>query len=308
MPNYSFIGKGPVRMRVAGSAAPLLAVGNCSKLTLAIEEEEKTLLDYTDVGGGDYAALSRIKSVTAALTVHDLSPENLGIALRGDVNAISATTVADEAVGAAYASGLLVTAYPVDILVAPVVEHAQNAASARANDTAYVVDDYYLPATPNGYVYKCTTSGTSDSAPPTFSTTVGALTTDGTAVFRNVGLALLVVTTDYEASAGGIELTEDARIYDGEQVIVSYTREAGNAVEALLNAGQEYEMHFDGLNEAQSGRAVTVHVYKLKVSPAGEVALIGDEFASLDMSGKVLKDTTKNGTTVSQYFKAQVVS
>jgi hypothetical protein len=308
MPNYSFIGKGPVRMRVADSAAPLLAVGNCSKLTLSIEEETKELPDYTDVGGGDYAALSRIKGVTASLTVHDLSPENLGIALRGDVNAIAAGAVTDEAVGAAYASGLLVTDYPIDILVAPVVEHAQNAASARANSTAYVVGDYYLPAAANGYVYKCTVSGTSAGSPPSFSTTVGATFADGTATFRCVGLALLVVTTDYEASAGGITLVAAPRIYDGEQVIVSYTKEAGNAVEALLNAGQEYEMHFDGLNEAQSGRPVTVHVFKLKVSPAGEVSLIGDEFAALDMSGKVLKDTTKNGTTVSQYFKIQAAS
>jgi hypothetical protein len=62
--------------------------------------------------------------------------------------------------------------------VAPVVEHAENAASARANSTPYVLDDYYIPATPNGYVYKCTVAGTSAGSPPTFGTTVGGTTTE----------------------------------------------------------------------------------------------------------------------------------
>ena len=53
----------------------------------------------------------------------------------------------------------------------------------HAVDTAYTLGQFVLPATPNNYVYVCTTAGTSDSSAPTFGTTVGGTTTDGTAVW-----------------------------------------------------------------------------------------------------------------------------
>jgi hypothetical protein len=242
------------------------------------------------------------------MTLHDLSADNLARAIFGDVTAIAAGSVTDEALGEAYAGGLHVADYPIDLDQTITVEHAQNAAAARANTTAYVIGDYYTPASPNGYVYKCTANGTSAGSPPTFPTTVGDTVADGTATFRNVGLATLVVDTDYTASAGGITLEDDARIYAGESIIVSYTKKAGNAVEALLNSAQEYELFFDGLNEARSGKAVTIHAFRVKLGATQDLSLIGEDYAALTAEGKVLKDTTKNGTSVSQYFKAQVVS
>ena len=308
MTDYSYIGVGKVHMRVKDSAAALVHVGNCSALNFAIEEETKELKDFTAAGGGTYNEVRRVSGVTCSMSLHDLSADNLAKAVFGDANAIAAGTVTDESLGEAYAGGIHPTAYPIDTAVAPVVEHAENAASARANSTAYAQDEYYLPAVANGYVYKCTVAGTSAGSPPTFATTVGDTHTDGTATFRNVGKALLVVTTDYEVSAGGITLTDDAAIYDGEEMIVSYTKDAGNAVEALLNSAQEYELFFDGLNEARSGKATTIHAYRVKIGAAKDIGLIGEDYAVLELEGKVLKDTSKNGTTVSQYFKAQIVT
>jgi hypothetical protein len=63
--------------------------------------------------------------------------------------------------------------------------------SARAATTAYVVGDYVVPATPNTYVYKCTTAGTTGSGTPTWPTTYEATVTDGTAVWTNVGVNML---------------------------------------------------------------------------------------------------------------------
>lgn len=308
MTDYSYVGVGKVHLRVKDSAAPLAEVGNCSALNFSIEEEKKELKDFTQAGGGTYNEISRVSKVNCTMSLHDLSPENIAKAIFGDVNAIAAGTVTDEDLDAAYAGGLSVTDYPIDTAVAPVVEHAQNAASARVNSTPYVVGDYYLPAVDNGYVYKCTVNGTSAGSPPSFSTTVGATFADGTATFRNVGKKLLVVDTDYTVSAGGIKLTAAPALYDGEELIVSYTKKAGNAIEALLNSAQEYELFFDGLNEARSGKASTIHAFRVKLGAAKDLALLGEDYAVLELEGAVLKDTSKNGTSVSQYFKAQIVT
>lgn len=51
--------------------------------------------------------------------------------------------------------------------------------AARANSTVYAVNAVYRPSSPNGYVYRVTSGGTSASSPPTFPTTIGATFSDG---------------------------------------------------------------------------------------------------------------------------------
>ena len=306
MTDYSYIGVGKLYARVKDSAAALAFVGNCSALRLAITEAKKQLKDHTQVGGGNYNEVRRVESMEFSMTVHDLSAANLARAVFGDVNAITAGTVTDENVGEAYAGGLSPTDYPINTASSVTVEHVQNAAAARVNSTAYALDDYYLPAVANGYVYKCTVAGTSAASPPSFGTTVGGTTVDGTATFRNVGKALLVVTDDYEVSAGGITLTSAPAFYDGEELVVTYTKLASHAIESLLNAAQEYEFFFDGLNEARSGKPTLVHLYRVKLGATDGLDLIGEDYYAGTQAGEVLKDTTKNGTTVSQYFKATI--
>lgn len=114
--------------------------------------------------------------------------------------------------------------------------------------------------------------------------------------------------TDYTVTEAGFEWLSGATFTDGATLLVDYTKKAGNAVEALIQSAQEYQMVFAGLNEARSGKAVSVEAYRVKFDPAQNLDLIGDDFGVLELVGEVLKDTTKNGTTLSQYFKAQVVT
>lgn len=65
--------------------------------------------------------------------------------------------------------------------------------STRANSTAYNLNDYIrttatAPAdgTAGDFIYKVTTAGTSDSTPPSYTTTLGGSTTDGTMVVKAV--------------------------------------------------------------------------------------------------------------------------
>ncbi len=56
--------------------------------------------------------------------------------------------------------------------------------------TAFVLDDVVAPTTPNGYLYECTTAGTTAGSEPTWGTTPGGTTSDGTAVWTCRGLIL----------------------------------------------------------------------------------------------------------------------
>ncbi len=58
-----------------------------------------------------------------------------------------------------------------------------NAAPVWAASTAYNVGDRVEPTTANGFVYECTTAGTSDATEPAWPTTEGATVTDGTVVW-----------------------------------------------------------------------------------------------------------------------------
>lgn len=67
-----------------------------------------------------------------------------------------------------------------------------------AATTAYTSGDTVLPTTPNGRLYRCSTSGTSGGSEPTWPTTAGGTVADGSAVWTEM-------TPDFEA---GTNLTE----------------------------------------------------------------------------------------------------
>lgn len=306
--DYSYMGSGKVSMREVGSAAPLREVGNCSALTLNVSENSIKLADHTQPGGGTYNEVRRIESVEAALTMHDLSPENLALALYGSVSQISTTPVVAEALGAGYKGGLMKFAKPPSSAVAPVIEAAATT-SARSNADPVTLNEYLVPAAPNGFYYKVTTAGTTDAAPPTFPTTAGLTVTDGTAVLTCMGRLILTVGTDYDVTGSGVRIVSGTTGFtDGELLKAGYTPAAGSKIEAMTVAGKEYELVFEGLNEARSGKPVNVHAYRVKFGAAAALDLITDEHAELAITGEVLKDTSKSGGGISQYAKIDLVS
>lgn len=307
MTDYSYIGVGEVFMREAGTAAPLALAGNVSALNLSITEDTKELKDFTNAGGGNYNEVRRISGVEYKMTAHDMSAANLAKMTFGTASAIVAGAITNEE-QTGYKGGIVPTNYPINTSVAPVVEAKEGkAAATRANTTAYSLNAYLVPATPNDYYYKVTTAGTSGGTIPTYPTTVGGTVTDGTAVLTCMGKVTLVVETDYRVKAGGIVLQSTASFTDGQVLEIDYTKSAANRVEALLNSAKEYEVVFNGLNDARSGKAVIVRIHRLKLGAVADLALIGEDYFAGEMSGKVLKDSTKNGVSVSQYFKTDIV-
>ena len=238
-----YIGAGQVYARVKDSAVPLAPIGNVSELKLGIEEESKTLADYTHGGGGTYAKVSRITGITLTATLHDLNKTNLARALYGDGNEVQAGTVTDET-HTAYKGGLLRLAHP---------SPASVEVKAAEGDTTY-------------------TAG-----------------------------------TDYEVRPEGVFILPGSTITDGAQVKVNYSYTAYDLIETLTRSGVVLEMSFGGVNEADSGKPVVVDLFRVSLGAAKEVSLIGDDFASLQLEGNVMVDSTKTGAGESRYMKVSMV-
>lgn len=307
MPDYSYLGSGKISIREAGAAAALLEVGNCSALSFNVTEDVKELKDYTQPGGGTYNEVRRISAVEMSLTAHDFSPENLARALYGNSGAVVGGAITNELIPAAYRNGLVPFAnVPTD--AARTVEATNGlAAGTRANSAAVALNAFLVPAVANGFFYRVSVAGTTAAAPPVFPTTTGATVVDGTATLTCMGRIILSSTLDYENTPAGIRILETAAFTDGQGLTIDYTSAAADVVQALTAASKEYEIVFEGLNEARSGKAVIVTVYRGKLGAAQNIGLIGEDYGALEVTGKILKDTTKTGAGVSQYFKVAMV-
>jgi hypothetical protein len=237
-----YLGSGQVYARIAGAAVALLAIGNCSMLEPSVKEDKQTLKDYTKPGGGTYASVSRIDTVTVKLKLHDLNKTNVARAVFGSESAVTGATVIDEVV-IGYKGGLTPLAH--------------------VNPTAVVV-------------------------------------TDSTAV------TTYVPGVDYEVKGGGLLILDAGAITDAQSLKVDYTFAAYNKVEAMTTGAVILELHFEGLNEADSGKPVILDVWRAQLSPTKALSLLGDKFSDLDLEAEVLKDPSKTGTGISQYFRVKM--
>jgi hypothetical protein len=301
--DYSYIGIGKIYLREIGASLGFLEVGNCSALGFGVTEEEKKLKDFTEPGGGTRNSVKRIDAVTASFTMHDINANNLARALYGTVSAVATAGVVDEAHTVYEDTFVPLTFMPAASPV-PTVVGAPDGVT-RANSTAYALGDFIKPATPNTFFYVVTVAGTSAGSPPTFPTTIGGSVADGTATIVCAGLLAPASGTDYEVRAGGLFVLAD-RVFGGVPWEISYTKAATDVMNALTSSGKEYEMVFDGLNEARSGKRTRVTAYRVKPGALQNLGLIGEDYAALEVSGEVLQDTTKVGAGISKYFKAEM--
>lgn len=229
-----YLGAGKCYIREAGTAAPLRELGNASVLKFTTEEDEKDMTDYTQPGGGVYASVKRIKSVTCALTLHDFNASNLAMAVYGSAQALATQTLVDSP-ATAYQGGLI---------------PLQSPSAVTVTDAA------------------------------------------GTTTF--------VAGTDYEVRKEGIYILGGA-IADGTPILIDATLGAAKIIQALTSSGKTYELVFGGTNEA-TGKGRNAHAFRVQFGTAKELPFIGDDFGALEIEGKVLKDTSKTGAGVSQYY------
>lgn len=127
-------------------------------------------------------------------------------------------------------------------------------------------------------------------------------TTQAITVVDGVASAPLTAGVDYEVTRTGIRILDETNI-GADGVIVDYTKAQQEIMQALVAAGQEFKMVFNGLNEAQSGKAVNISIHRVKFSPAQGLSFIGDDFAEMDTGFNALSDSAIVGDAVSKYMK-----
>ena len=112
----------------------------------------------------------------------------------------------------------------------------------------------------------------------------------------------LVAGVDYEMSPSGIYFTPGGAAVDGTTYAVTYTRAAHSRIEAAMNSGTELEIFYEGLNEADTNKAMLISAYRVLVPAADVIAMIGDDFGQQDYKAECLKDPTK-GLGVSAFYR-----
>lgn len=100
------LGSGKVYARLYGSAAAMAEIGNVSALEFGVNEDVKKMSDYTKAGGGTYAQVNRINSVSVSITMMDLNATNIARALFGGADSVTAGSATGEA-HTAYQGGLI---------------------------------------------------------------------------------------------------------------------------------------------------------------------------------------------------------
>lgn len=122
--------------------------------------------------------------------------------------------------------------------------------------------------------------------------------------------ATTISVNDYTVSAGGITVAATIStpgVIDGDAITIDYTPKASMDVQALISAAPDISIFFEGLNAVNS-KAALARVYKAKMGVASNVAMIGDDFATLSVSFTVQKDETVTGAGISQFLKLELES
>ena len=111
---------------------------------------------------------------------------------------------------------------------------------------------------------------------------------------------------DYELRDGMLYLPSTtsipAPVAGAPNCEIDYSFAAQEKVEALVASNRQYELVFIGLNEAQSGKRVRIVAHKVSGGVIQEIAALGDDFGSGQISGALLSDSTKTGNGISKYL------
>ena len=113
--------------------------------------------------------------------------------------------------------------------------------------------------------------------------------------------------TDYELTTVGIKPITGGGISDGDTIGVDYTKLASAIVSALMTSSQEYEGYLEGVNDAKSGSPVAPHFKRMKFGVPQNIAFIGSDYGSLQVTADILYDSAAASGT-SPFFDVNMAT
>jgi len=121
----------------------------------------------------------------------------------------------------------------------------------------------------------------------------------------NPNTVTYVAGTDYTLTPNGIKIIPGGAIVAAQDIIVNYTSLEYINIEAVVQSSDYYKVIFDGVN-AVDNQPLYLEVYKVKFNPSS-LSFIADEFATVNLEGKVLKWECKTpSNTISAYAKIRI--
>jgi hypothetical protein len=106
--------------------------------------------------------------------------------------------------------------------------------------------------------------------------------------------ATLVLGTDYEITSAKHGTVKFLNLGAYTQPFkIDYTYGTHDHVPMFNAAAPERWLKFDGLNTADTDKEVLVELYRVRLDPLAELALITDDFGGLALAGSALFDDTK---------------
>jgi hypothetical protein len=127
-------------------------------------------------------------------------------------------------------------------------------------------------------------------------------------VQNQAGTVTYVNNTDYEVRGGGIWITPNSAMTDGQAIRFNYTYAAYDTIEGLIASAPELEMLFEGVNEADSNTFVNLDLWRVKLGPPSDVQFISEEFGQLEIEATLISDPTKTGAGISKFLRVRQAS
>lgn len=293
----SFVGKGTVYLALVGVGI-LADVGNCSKLDFTINETTKDLPDYQSAGGGSAAYYTRVDHVEVAMDLRVVNPDNLALAYHGSVTPVAAATAQTK------------TLTPSGYGLIPLLDMAGGNVSLKdTTPAAWVASATYAVGArvksgtgANTHSHVCTVAGVAGGTAPAFKTD-GTTVVDGGVTWQDEGLLKTYTSgTDYVVKPGGLLIPPTSTITINRSVDLTYDRSQHYLIDVLTQSAQNWYLHVEGLNEADSGAPHVIDVPIVKFGSAKSLPLLGDDFATLSMTGRIQK-SAQNAPGTSAFFQ-----
>lgn len=311
--NYSYVGRGLLMVRPFGSADPLMALGNASALKLSISESKIEQKNYMTVGGGTRDVLSRVDSAELEVTLYDLSPLTLAMALRATHSEITPEMVTDEEITFAAFDTFVDLANFASM--GSIVVKSNDGATTYTEGTDYDVTYKSVSALDGGAIGSTDTVKVSyiQLQEQTVTATTGLLELENLpdagsmVVTNNDGSTVYTRGTDYHADSAGLELIEGGAITNGASIKVHYAVLPSVQLEALTATGVEFYALFKGMNEARTNAPMNIRINRIKFSPTDGLDLISDEYGQITLKGSILADSSRP-VGQSQYFSATMAT